>query len=83
MRRLRGTENCSLSIGCIWWESLHSNSGIKRKVLSLRVPTLEGALYAVRLRWFGHLLRMPTKRLPRCTPVSEAVTGRWVEVSSP
>lgn len=71
IRRYRKTivfENRYLSsISRIGWESLVPNPEVRRKVLGSTVQPLEKALNHNWVKWLGHLLGIPTEKLPRCT----------------
>lgn len=55
-----------------------SNSEVRLKVMDPKVQSLGQAPNKDRLKWLGHILRMPTERLSPCTLFSEAVIGRRI-----
>ena len=57
---------CLRSIGQVWWEHRISNAEVRHMVLGTRnSPAIDELLTLHRLRWLGHVLRMPEDRLPR------------------
>jgi hypothetical protein len=65
VRRLSVFEHrCLRSIARIWWQQRASNYTVRQKVLGSDSPTLGETISLHRLRWLGHVLRMPAQRLP-------------------
>jgi exonuclease III len=56
---------CLRSIARIWWQHHVSNDEVRRRVLGFDSPPLNQIISHHRLRWLGHVLRMPAQRLPR------------------
>ena len=56
---------CLRSIAHIWWRHHVSNEDVRRRVLGSDSRPLPELISLHRLRWFGHVLRMPTHRLPQ------------------
>lgn len=63
------------SISRMLWDNFVSILEVKHKVLGRKVHSLEWASNQIRLRWLGHVLRMPTQGLPRCVLFFEAANG--------
>ena len=65
VRRLSVFDNrCMRSIARVWWQHHVSNADVCQRVLGTRGRTLQDLISLSRLRWLGHVLRMPTHRLP-------------------
>ncbi|KER31961.1 hypothetical protein T265_12888, partial [Opisthorchis viverrini] len=57
---------CLRSIAGIWWEHRISNAEVRRMVFGRNnSPSIDELITLHRLRWLGHVLRMPVDRLPR------------------
>ena len=56
---------CLRSIARVWWDHRVSNAEVRRRVLGRRARSLDELVNLQRLRWLGHVLRMPSDRLPR------------------
>ncbi|KAG5454328.1 hypothetical protein CSKR_109219 [Clonorchis sinensis] len=57
---------CLRSIARIWWEHRISNAEVRRMVFGRNnSPSIDELITLHRLRWLGHVLRMPVDRLPR------------------
>jgi hypothetical protein len=56
---------CLRSIARVWWEHRISNAEVRRMVLGRSPHSIDELITLHRLRWLGHVLRMPTDRLPR------------------
>jgi hypothetical protein len=56
---------CLRSIARVWWEHRISNAEVRRRVFGRNSPAIDELMTLHRLRWLGHVLRMPTYRLPR------------------
>lgn len=57
---------CLRSIARVRWENRVSNTDIRRRVFGVGEMSVERLMNLNRLRWLGHVLRMPSDRLPRC-----------------
>ncbi|WP_432422665.1 reverse transcriptase domain-containing protein [Streptococcus dysgalactiae] len=55
---------CLRSIARIRWQHRVSNDEVRRRVLGIDSRPLTEVITAHRLRWLGHVLRMPAHRLP-------------------
>ena len=65
VRRLSVFDNrCLRSIARVWWQHHVSNADVCRRVLGTEGRQLHEVIHLSRLRWLGHVLRMPTHRLP-------------------
>ncbi|CAH8584460.1 unnamed protein product [Dicrocoelium dendriticum] len=66
-RLLTFDHRCLHSLAHIWWEHRVSNERVRRLVYGLGKGNepLSTVISLTRLRWLGHVLRMPTHRLPR------------------
>lgn len=60
------------SVSRVWWENLISYADVRRRVQPLEQPPSSN-----RWRWLGHVLRIPTNRLPRPTPFAKAGNEGW------
>ena len=56
---------CLRNIAGVWWERRISNAEVRRMVLGAENRSVDELMTLHRLRWLGHVLRMPTDRLPR------------------
>jgi hypothetical protein len=56
---------CLRSIARVWWEHRISNAEVRRRVFGRNSPAIDELMTLHRLRWLGHVLRMPVDRLPR------------------
>ena len=56
---------CLRSIAYIWWQQHVSNEEVRRRVLGIDSRSLPELISLHWLRWLGHVLRMPTHRLPQ------------------
>ena len=57
---------CLRSIARVWWEHRISNADVRRMVFGRRnAHSIDELMTLHRLRWLGHVLRMPPSRLPR------------------
>ena len=73
VRRLSVFDNrCLRNIARVWWEHRVSNEEVRQRVLGMDSPPLEDIISLHRLRWLGHVLRMPTQRLPQRALFAEA-----------
>jgi hypothetical protein len=61
---------CLRSIAGIGWSQRIRNEVVRNRVLG-STSTLDGHIYLCKLRWLGHVLRMPATRLPRRILFSE------------
>jgi hypothetical protein len=65
VRRLSVFDNrCLRSIARVWWRHHISNADVCQRVLGTNSRPLSDVISLHRLRWLGHVLRMPTHRLP-------------------
>jgi hypothetical protein len=65
IRRLSVFEHrCLRSIARVWWQHRVSNITVSQRVLGADSHALSETISLHRLRWLGHVLRMPTERLP-------------------
>ncbi|CAH8443014.1 unnamed protein product [Heterobilharzia americana] len=72
MRRLQVFDHrCLRSIGRIPWCHHVSNAEVRSRVLGSRGKSVDEVMNLQRLRWLGHLLRMPSHRLPHHTMLAE------------
>ena len=69
--------HCLRSIAGVWWEHRISNAEVRRRVFGSEGAnkSIEVQLNLHRLRWLGHVLRMPENRLPRQALFSEIGEG--------
>ncbi|VDP28685.1 unnamed protein product, partial [Schistosoma curassoni] len=56
---------CLRNIAGVCWDHRVSNSEVRRRVLGNDGKLIEEVVNLHRLRWLGHVLRMPEHRLPR------------------
>ena len=56
---------CLRSIARVWWEHRISNAEVRRMVFGANARSIEEVVTLHRLRWLGHVLRMPDERLPK------------------
>ncbi|CAH8497241.1 unnamed protein product [Dicrocoelium dendriticum] len=58
---------CLRSLAHVWWEHRVSNERVRRRVFGAGRASepLSTIISRTRLRWLGHVLRMPAHRLPR------------------
>jgi hypothetical protein len=56
---------CLRSIARIWWEHRISNAEVRRMVFGVNTRSIAEVITLHRLRWLGHVLRMPADRLPK------------------
>ena len=65
---------CLRNIARIWWDHRIRNTVVRRRVFgaSCEKNSLVNVLRLNRLRWLGHVLRMPENRLPRRALFAEA-----------
>jgi len=67
---------CFRSIARIWWERRISNAEVRRMVLGRQnMGAIDGLIRLHRLRWLGHVLRMPSEKLPRKALFAQLCTG--------
>ena len=78
-RLLAFDHRCLRSIAKVWWDNRISNAEVRRRVLGNRDQPLDQVLELHRLRWLGHVLRMPSDRLPRRALFAE-VGSDWCRV---
>ncbi|CAH8447045.1 unnamed protein product [Heterobilharzia americana] len=62
---------CLRNIGRIPWCHHVSNAEVRCRVLGRRGKSVDEVVNLLRLRWLGHVLRMPSHRLPRHTMLAE------------
>ena len=68
---------CLRSIARIWWERRISNAEVRRMVLGRQnVGAIDQLIRLHRLRWLGHVLRMPSERLPQKALFAQLCTER-------
>ena len=66
IRRLSTFDHrCLRSLARVWWQDGTRNEDVRRKVLGEASHQLSDQISLCRLRWLGHVLRMPEHRLPR------------------
>lgn len=59
-KRFRASETCPLrNVGKIWWANFVINHGVRRKLLSSGIGSLEETLNVIRLEWLGHIYACP------------------------
>ena len=58
-------QRCLRSIARVWWQHHVSNEVVRGKVSGECGRSLHDIVLQHRLRWLGHVLRMPPHRLPR------------------
>jgi hypothetical protein len=63
---------CLRSIARVRWDTRVSNAEVRRRVLGVRGLSVECLINLYRLRWLGHVLRMPGDRLPRRSMLASA-----------
>ena len=56
---------CLRSIARVWWEHRISNAEVRRMVFGANARSIEEVMTLHRLRWLGHVLRMPDDRLAK------------------
>ncbi|CAH8522603.1 unnamed protein product [Heterobilharzia americana] len=79
MRRLQVFDHrCRRSISRTPWCHHVSNAEVRYGVFGRRGKSVEEVMNHHRLRWLGHVLRMPGRRLPRHTMLAEVGPG-WKE----
>ncbi|KAK4468373.1 hypothetical protein MN116_000167 [Schistosoma mekongi] len=80
MRRLQIFDHRNLrNIARIPWNNRISNSEFRQKVLGKHGKSVEEVTNLHRLKWLGHVLRMPDHRLPRRAMLARAEVG-WKKV---
>ena len=66
IRRLATFDHrCLRNIAGVWWEHRMNNSKVRHMVLGAQARSISELMTLHRLRWLGHVLRMPEDRLPR------------------
>ncbi|CAH8492285.1 unnamed protein product [Dicrocoelium dendriticum] len=66
MKRLSVFDNrCLRRIARVWWQHHVSNAEVRDRVLGTNSASLQDVILRHRMRWLGHVLRMPAHRLPR------------------
>ncbi|VDO54774.1 unnamed protein product [Schistosoma margrebowiei] len=70
---------CLRNIAGICWDHWVSNSEVRRRVLGKDGKSVDEVMNLHRLKWFGHVLRMPEHRLPRRAMLSGIGNG-WKKV---
>ncbi|VDP31258.1 unnamed protein product, partial [Schistosoma mattheei] len=70
---------CLRNIACICWDHRVSNSEVRRIVLGNDGKSVDEVVNLHRLRWLGHVLRMPGHRLTRHAMLSSVGDG-WKKV---
>ncbi|CAH8490480.1 unnamed protein product [Dicrocoelium dendriticum] len=66
MKRLSVFDNrCLRRIARVWWQHHVSNAEVRDRVLGANSASLQDVILRHRMRWLGHVLRMPAHRLPR------------------
>ena len=65
---------CLRSIARVWWEHRVSNKEVRKMIFGTNAPSIEEMITLHRLRWLGHVLRMPADRLPRRALFAEPCT---------
>nr|CAH8863946.1 unnamed protein product [Trichobilharzia regenti] len=66
MKRLAVFDHrCLRSISRVKWHNKVSNMEVRRRVLGKQGKSIDEVVKLQRLRWLGHVLRMPSHRLPR------------------
>ncbi|VDP86550.1 unnamed protein product, partial [Schistosoma mattheei] len=58
-------KRCLRNIARIFWDDWVSNIEVRRRVLENDSKSVDEVVNLHRLRWLGHVLRMPEHRLPR------------------
>ncbi|VDP47904.1 unnamed protein product [Schistosoma curassoni] len=70
---------CLRNIAGTCWDHRVSNSEVRRRVLGNDGKSVDEVVNLHRLRWLGHVLRMPEHRLPR-RPMLTGVGDGWKKV---
>ncbi|CAH8548641.1 unnamed protein product [Schistosoma curassoni] len=70
---------CLRNIAGVCWDHRVSNSEVRRRVLGNDGKSVDEVMNLHRLRWLGHVLRMPEHRLPRRALLSGIGDG-WKKV---
>ncbi|VDP58402.1 unnamed protein product [Schistosoma mattheei] len=72
---------CPRNIAGVCWDHRVSNSEVRHKVLGNDGKSVGEVVNLHRLRWLGHVLRMPEDRLPRRAMLTGVGDG-WKNVGS-
>uniref|UniRef100_A0A183JHI1 Transposase n=1 Tax=Schistosoma curassoni TaxID=6186 RepID=A0A183JHI1_9TREM len=70
---------CLRNIARICWEHRVSNNEVRRRVLGNDGESVDEVVNLHRLRWLGHVVRMPEHRLPRHAMLTGVPDG-WKKV---
>nr|CAH8869750.1 unnamed protein product [Trichobilharzia regenti] len=81
MKRLTAFDHrCLRSLSHVRWFHKISNVDVRRRVLGKEGKSIDEAIKLHRLRWLGHVLRMPNHRLPRRALLADIGSG-WKRAS--
>nr|CAH8876432.1 unnamed protein product [Trichobilharzia regenti] len=81
MKRLAVFDHrCLRSISRVKWHNKVSNMEVRRRVLGKQGKSIDEVVKLQRLRWLGHVLRMPSHRLPRRAMLADIGSG-WKKAS--
>nr|CAH8822477.1 unnamed protein product [Trichobilharzia regenti] len=81
MKRLTAFDHrCLRSLSHVRWFNKVSNVDVRRRVLGKEGKSIDEAIKLHRLRWLGHVLRMPNHRLPRRALLADIGAG-WKRAS--
>ena len=82
MKRLAVFDNrCLRSTSHVRWYNKASNIEIRRRVLGKEGKSIDEAMKLHKLRWLGHVLRMPSHHLPRLWAMLAEIGPDWRRAS--
>jgi hypothetical protein len=76
LRKLSVFDNrCLRSIARVWWDQHVKNDDLQQRIFGADSRNLESTIKLMRVRWLGHVLRMPPQRYPRRALFANAGDG--------